>query len=84
MKFLAAFLEAFQFNVFGGCCPNCFHYDDNSVKASIMKDKIYKDWKIWLHCTNCTFTTPAYESIDDAQDNLEDAFIMRECELFKN
>lgn len=82
MKLFKALRDAGKYNINQGCCPNCFHYDVASVKATVMRDKLERDWKIYLHCTNCSFTTPAFEDIEKASDNLEDAFIEREYGLF--
>lgn len=71
-------------NVFGYFCPDCALIQSNtSAFAESLWDEQYKKYKIFIRCNNCFNTTPAFESIEKAQDSWEDLFIKKEVELFK-
>ena len=69
-------------NVFGYECPDCCNiFDRATARTRYMTDEKYHKTKFYIQCTCCGRTTPAVESLEKAEDNWNDQWIMTEDKI---
>lgn len=76
--------EVAKLNNKGYYCPNCaIAFNESTVFAYIVYNKPYHKFQVAAKCVECSLTTPAYDKISNVIDNLEDAWVKKEAELFE-
>lgn len=77
-------------NMFGYECPNCgpgLDMGDGipiTASSQSLWDEQYKQYKFFVKCKSCNFTTPAYPTLREAEDKWADAWSLVEDQILMN
>lgn len=83
-SYLNALKETAKVNTEGYYCPNCaIPFDEPTIYGHTKWNKPYHKFGVYMKCAVCEMTTPVYDNIESAIDNIEDQWINREAELFE-